>query len=50
MFGVPESELDSWRADLDVVDLGCGTGTSAWLARRVHAVGVDPRRQLDTAR
>ena len=40
-------------ADLDVIDLGCGTGYfSAWLAKRgARPVGIDPTpAQLETAR
>ena len=55
MFGVPESEVGVLGAvaDLDVVDLGCGTGYfSAWLFRRgARPVGVDVTpAQLATAR
>ena len=55
VFNVPEAELDVLGdvADLDVVDLGCGTAyLSAWLARRgARPVGVDlTAAQLDTAR
>ena len=51
----PESELDVLGdvSDLDIVDLGCGTGYfCAWLARRgARVVGVDPTpAQLETAR
>jgi SAM-dependent methyltransferase len=52
---LPEAELCMLGdvADLDVVELGCGTGyLSAWLARRgARPVGVDPTpAQLETAR
>jgi SAM-dependent methyltransferase len=52
---VPESELQLLPdvADLDVVELGCGTGyISAWLARRgARVVGLDnSSRQLATAK
>jgi SAM-dependent methyltransferase len=55
MAGVPESELGVLGdvAELDVVELGCGTAYfSAWLAKRgARVVGVDPTpAQLDTAR
>jgi ubiquinone/menaquinone biosynthesis C-methylase UbiE len=55
VFGVPESELNVLGdvADLDVVELGCGTAyVSAWLAKRgARPVGVDPTpAQLETAR
>ncbi len=55
VFGVPESSLGTLGdvADLDVVELGCGTAyVSAWLARRgARPVGVDVTpAQLETAR
>jgi SAM-dependent methyltransferase len=55
VFGVPEKEVDVLGdvADLDVVELGCGTAYfSAWLAKRgARPVGVDVTpAQLETAR
>jgi ubiquinone/menaquinone biosynthesis C-methylase UbiE len=55
VFDVPERQLQVLGdvADLDVVDLGCGTGyVSAWLLRQgARPVGVDPTpAQLATAR
>ena len=55
MFAVPESEVGLLGdvADLDIVDLGCGTGYfSAWFAKRgARPVGIDVTpAQLDTAR
>jgi SAM-dependent methyltransferase len=55
LFNVPESRLGVLGdvADLDVVELGCGTAyLSAWLARRgARPVGVDVTpAQLNTAR
>jgi SAM-dependent methyltransferase len=55
MFDVPEAEVGVLGdvADLDVVDLGCGTAYfSAWFAQRgARPVGVDiTPAQLDTAR
>jgi SAM-dependent methyltransferase len=55
IFDIPERELGVLGpvADLDVVELGCGTAYfSAWLARRgARPVGVDVSpAQLDTAR
>ena len=55
VFGVPEATLGCLGdvADLDVVELGCGTAFfSAWLAKRgARPVGVDPTpAQLETAR
>ena len=52
---VPESELQALPdvAEMDTVELGCGTGyISAWLARRgARPVGVDiTPAQLETAR
>lgn len=55
IFGLPESEvhlLPEELTDLDVVELGCGTGyVSAWLARQgARPIGVDPTAaQLATA-
>ncbi|HEU5481268.1 MAG TPA: class I SAM-dependent methyltransferase, partial [Candidatus Tumulicola sp.] len=55
VFGVPEASIGTLGevADLDVVELGCGTAyVSAWLARRgARPVGVDVTpAQLATAR
>ena len=55
IWSVPDSELRVFPdvADLDVVELGCGTAYfSAWLAKRgARVVGVDPTpAQLETAR
>ena len=55
MWGVPESEarLLPDASNLDVVELGCGTGyISSWLARRgARCVGLDnSSKQLATAR
>jgi ubiquinone/menaquinone biosynthesis C-methylase UbiE len=55
VFEVPEASIGTLGdvADLDVVELGCGTAyVSAWLARRgARPVGVDiTRAQLETAR
>jgi ubiquinone/menaquinone biosynthesis C-methylase UbiE len=55
MFNVPDSEVGVLGdvAELDVVELGCGTAYfSAWLAKRgARPVGVDPTpAQLETAR
>jgi len=56
VWSVPDSQLHVLPdrvADLDVIELGCGTGyVSAWLARRgARPVGIDnSERQLDTAR
>jgi SAM-dependent methyltransferase len=56
VFGIPDEALGSpigEVADLDVVELGCGTAYfSAWLAKRgARPVGVDPTpAQLATAR
>jgi SAM-dependent methyltransferase len=56
IWGVLESELrmlEGDLADLDAIELGCGTGyVSAWLARRgARPVGIDnSQAQLDTAR
>lgn len=55
LFKAPERELDVLRgvANLDVVELGCGTAYfSGWLARLgARPVGVDlSRAQLETAR
>jgi SAM-dependent methyltransferase len=55
IYDVPESELRALPdvADMDVVELGCGTAYfSAWLARRgARPVGVDiAENQLATAR
>ena len=55
IWGVPEAELGLLpdATDLDVVELGCGTGyISAWLARRGgRCVGLDnSSKQLETAR
>ena len=55
LFGVPERELCALGdvANLDVIELGCGTvNVSAWLARLgARPVGVDlTAAQLDTAR
>jgi SAM-dependent methyltransferase len=55
LFGIPERELGALGdvADLDVIELGCGTAyVSAWLARLgARPVGVDlTPAQLDTAR
>jgi SAM-dependent methyltransferase len=55
LWRTPEAEIGVLGdvADLDVVELGCGTAYfSAWLARRgARVVGVDPTpAQLDTAR
>jgi SAM-dependent methyltransferase len=54
MWHVPESELHALAdvADLDIIELGCGTAYfSAWLAKRgARPVGVDPTAaQLATA-
>ena len=56
LYGIPEAEariLPASVADLDVVELGCGTAyVSAWLARRgARPVGIDnSEAQLATAR
>ena len=55
LFGIPERELGVLGdvADLDVIELGCGTAyVSAWLSRLgARPVGVDlTPAQLDTAR
>ena len=55
VFAVPESDVQVLGevAELDIVELGCGTAYfSAWLARRgARVVGVDPTpAQLATAR
>src|SRR5918993_1472627 len=56
IFSVPESlvgMLPPDLADMDVVELGCGTGyVSAWMARRgARPVGIDNSpAQLETAR
>jgi len=55
IFEIPEREVNALGdvADLDVIDLGCGTGYfSAWLAKRgARPVGIDPTpAQLETAR
>jgi SAM-dependent methyltransferase len=55
VFEEPEADVNVLGdvADLDVVELGCGTAYfSAWLARRgARVVGVDPTpAQLETAR
>jgi len=54
MFGVPENEVEVLGdvADLDVIELGCGTAYfSAWLAKRgARPVGVVTPAQLETAR
>jgi SAM-dependent methyltransferase len=55
VFGVPEREIGVLgdAADLDIIELGCGTAYfSAWLARQgARPVGVDVTpAQLETAR
>lgn len=56
IWGIPESELrilPEVIADLDTIELGCGTAyVSAWLARRgARPVGIDNSpAQLETAR
>jgi SAM-dependent methyltransferase len=55
IYGIPEAELRMLPddlADLDAIELGCGTGyVSAWMARRgARVVGIDNSpRQLETA-
>ena len=56
IFGMPEADLHLLPndfAELDVIELGCGTAyVSAWLARRgARVVGIDNSpKQLETAR
>lgn len=55
IWGIPDAEVHILPevADLDVIELGCGTAyISSWLARRgARVTGIDnSTRQLDTAR